>query len=546
MHFPFNIILRSLKPSTLHISIHIVRTCARRMVDDRDSRVPYTCSMRMQQAAKASALLSSVSLLFAVCSNAGAGATGAAGSLSFSGPDPTAAVFTLEVRSSFAGVLQYDYFENASTVRTGSGSDDWLSLVPCATSAIAAAPSQLWPWPISNSSAGAPLLAAGGDCLDCRSDASHHCQPGDDIQLYKCLGTANQKWRREACSAAGTFLIVSEMSAACLGATPSGSAAMTQCSCSKNAWTAVPGKAAGTAQLKTVQHAPALCLAGNSSGGASTAFPAGYVQASPTGQGWAGSMWPRDGGAFLRELIMFGNFPTAVVHVRCLLSLLTTNEQGFFALPEHFEGRTPSGTLTAEEGTAMLVMNIVMLWQRLCHGERSAHGAFCEQLEDFLGNGNSPLAFWHSLLDGDDRGVGLVPGSGEFGGGCCAVPGIDSYLYYNSVQNSAVANGLRAAAMFEAARGNSSAATRHTATAALLRKNLGRRLTNQSDGSWIWAVNTTTLKPDSLLLTNPANIGFAGINELFAGTLTISAAADSHLARPYIPSGLKAVHLSFF
>jgi hypothetical protein len=72
--------------------------------------------------------------------------------------------------------------------------------------------------------------------------------------------------------------------------------------------------------------------------------------------------------------------------------------------------------------------------------------------------------------------------------------------------------------MFEAARGNSSAATRHTATAALLRKNLEGRLTNQSDGSWIWAVNTTTLKPDSLLLTNPANIGFAGINELFAGT----------------------------
>ena len=124
-------------------------------------------------------------------------------------------------------------------------------------------------------------------------------------------------------------------------------------------------------------------------------------------------------------------------------------------------------------------MNVVMLWQRLCHADHSAHSAVCEQLVEFLSSPKSPVEFWHTLLDGsddekggEDRGVGLVPGSGEFGGGCCAVPGIDSWMYYNSVQNSAVANGLRAAAVFETARGNMSAAARHTTTAALLRKNV--------------------------------------------------------------------------
>ena len=108
-------------------------------------------------------------------------------------------------------MLEYDYFENATTVHIG-GSGGWLGLKPCA----AAAASQLWPWPGKNGSA--PLVAAGGDCLDCRSDASHHCQPGDDVQLYTCLGTANQRWHTKPCpAAAGTFLLVSEMSGECLG-----------------------------------------------------------------------------------------------------------------------------------------------------------------------------------------------------------------------------------------------------------------------------------------------------------------------------------------
>eukprot|EP01052_Picozoa_sp_SAG31_P014672 SAG31_NODE_920_length_10987_cov_4.682757_3_plen_744_part_00 len=471
-------------------------------------------------------------------------AQGGAGSLAFSGPDPTAALFTLEVKNSFAGVLEYDYFENETAVHTG-GNAGKLTLAPCA----AAAPAQLWPWPPRNSSA--PLqLAATGDCVDCRNDATHHCQPGDDVQLYTCLGTPNQRWQVKPCPSAETFQLVSEKSGACLA--PAGSTgsepAMAECSCNKGAWRAVPAaKTPGNARLQAVRGTPALCLVGTSSGsgtGTTMSFPAGYVQASPAGQGWSGSMWPRDGGAFLRELIMFGDFGTAVVHSRCMLRLLTSNERGFFALPEHFEGVVPSGTLTAEEGTAALVMNIVMLWQRLCHAQVAAHVDACAEWVSFLSSPHSPVEFWHqTLLDHNNdesaiqnephgkqqhagldetrvspnTSVGLVPGSGEFGGGCCAVPGIDSWLYYNSVQNSAVANALRAASAFEATRGNRTAAERHAATAAELRRKLEALLTNETDGGWVWAINTTTLRPDALILSNPANIGFAGINELQAG-----------------------------
>jgi hypothetical protein len=471
----------------------------------------------------------------------GGGGGGAAGRLSFSGPAPSAALFTLEVSSSFAGVLKHDYFHNATTLHTG-GSAGWLGIVPCSNAA-----SQEWSWPPHNSR----ISDDGDHCLDCRRDSSHHCLPGDDVQLYTCLGTDNQRWHTQNCSAAGTFVLVSEMSRACLGVTSTGRPGMKRCSCDTDAWYTLAGKAPGTAQLRTVQHSPALCLAGNaSSGSESVTIPAGYVQASPAGQGWAGSMWPRDGGAFLRELIMFGDFGTAVVHLQCVLQLLTTNSQGFFALPEHFDWTVPSGTLTAEEGTAALVLNMVMLWQRLCHQRpNTTILSICGQIVGLLSSPKSPIEFWHTILDdiGQPNYVGLVPGSGEFGGGCCAVPGIDSWLYFNSVQNSAVANGLRAAAVFESTRGNVHAARRHTDTAALLRKNVERLLTNETDGGWIWAINITTLQPDALLLSNPANIGFAGINELLVG-LNDGPAAE-WVASPALsswPTGVDRANRTFY
>ena len=46
-------------------------------------------------------------------------------------------------------------------------------------------------------------------------------------------------------------------------------------------------------------------------------MPPGFVQASPEGQGWSGTMWTRDGGTFMRELVQWAIsttprcFPTA-------------------------------------------------------------------------------------------------------------------------------------------------------------------------------------------------------------------------------------------
>jgi hypothetical protein len=54
----------------------------------------------------------------------------ALGRLSFSGPDPTAALFALEVDSSFGTVLAHDYFANTKTIHTGPTGAGWLGLEP--------------------------------------------------------------------------------------------------------------------------------------------------------------------------------------------------------------------------------------------------------------------------------------------------------------------------------------------------------------------------------------------------------------------------------
>ena len=42
-------------------------------------------------------------------------------------------------------------------------------------------------------------------------------------------------------------------------------------------------------------------------------FPAGFVSTSPAGQIWGGTMWTRDGGTFMRELVMRGYYEHAAL-----------------------------------------------------------------------------------------------------------------------------------------------------------------------------------------------------------------------------------------
>ena len=50
-----------------------------------------------------------------------------------------------------------------------------------------------------------------------------------------------------------------------------------------------------------------------------------YVSASLPGKPWALSMWPRDGGAFLREMIAWGDLLTASTNANAVMALSKVN-----------------------------------------------------------------------------------------------------------------------------------------------------------------------------------------------------------------------------
>src|ERR1700744_6266484 len=71
---------------------------------------------------------------------------------------------------------------------------------------------------------------------------------------------------------------------------------------------------------------------------ASNGFPAAFVNASPAGQPWAGTMWTRDSGTFLRELTMRGYYEHASLLAECLMNQVEKNEAGFYSFPRFFRG----------------------------------------------------------------------------------------------------------------------------------------------------------------------------------------------------------------
>jgi len=75
---------------------------------------------------------------------------------------------------------------------------------------------------------------------------------------------------------------------------------------------------------------------------AANGFPAGFVGASPRGQIWGGTMWSRDGGTFLRELVMRGYYEHAALLAECLMDLVQKNQEGFYSFPMFFTGSDPA------------------------------------------------------------------------------------------------------------------------------------------------------------------------------------------------------------
>jgi hypothetical protein len=225
-------------------------------------------------------------------------------------------------------------------------------------------------------------------------------------------------------------------------------------------------------------------------------FPAGFLHASPPPQGWSGTFWTRDGGTFMRELVMWGYFEHAALTADCLINLVEKNDQGYYAFPEYFRGHEKRSGHEMD-GTTSIIIGMVLLWERL-----DADHAFRPRIYEFLHGPASPVRFIHAEL----KKRPLIAGSGEFGGGC----GIEG-LYCNVVQNHLAVLALRAAANMEEAAGDVKLAEVYHRDADKLFANMKRYVVNE-DGSWIWCINPETLKPEPKVINFEINKGFGGLN----------------------------------
>jgi hypothetical protein len=229
---------------------------------------------------------------------------------------------------------------------------------------------------------------------------------------------------------------------------------------------------------------------------ASNGFPAGFVNASLPGFPWAGTMWSRDGGTYMRELVMRGYYQHASLLAECLIKLVEKNENGFYSFPQYFKGSQP-GSGAELDGTASIVIGMVLLWERL-----PSESPVRAEIQSFLFQNASPLDGIQFAL----RTAPLVAGSGEFGCGL-GVAG----SCYNVVQNALVRLALLAAARMADESGDKPRADGYRNLAARLTEAMEKYLVDE-DGAWIWCIDPKTMKPDPLVLNAKGNKGIGSIN----------------------------------
>jgi hypothetical protein len=245
------------------------------------------------------------------------------------------------------------------------------------------------------------------------------------------------------------------------------------------------------ASFQGVLHKNFVATAGNG-------FPAGFVNASLPGFPWAGTMWSRDGGTFMRELVMRGYYQHAALLAECLIALVQKNRQGFYAFPEYFKGSQPGPGLGTElDGTASIVIGMALLWERLPSGDPEK-----DRIYAFLSQNASPVSYLKSLIESSP----LAAGSGEFGCGV-DIPG----ECYNVVQNNLARLALLAAAEMAKESGKATLSEEDRRLAAKIQDGIEKYLVDK-DGSWIWCIDVHTLKPDPAVLNSAPNRGFGGLN----------------------------------
>jgi len=231
----------------------------------------------------------------------------------------------------------------------------------------------------------------------------------------------------------------------------------------------------------------------------------GFVSASIDGRPWTGTMWTRDAGVFLRELVHWGRLETACAVASCLMRLVRPNSRGFLTFPMYFKrGEPASGSEL--DGTAAILIGLALLWERLEPGQPAR-----AQIDAFFDRPDSAM---RCLLDALNApgGHGLIAGSGEFGGGV----GVEGD-FYNVVQNNLARLALLAAGRVYAARAMPDQAAACRAGAAQIESGLLRWLRDPS-GAWIWTLDTASLRPDPQVLNSVINQGFGGLNGVLAMT----------------------------
>lgn len=224
--------------------------------------------------------------------------------------------------------------------------------------------------------------------------------------------------------------------------------------------------------------------------------PGGFVNASPAGQPWNGTMWTRDAGTYLRELTMWGDYEHATLLAHCLIQLVDRNKDGFYSYPRYFRGDEKNSG-TELDGSSAIVIGMVLLWERL-----PAENPTRREIQLFLLGEASPVAYFRFLLGKQP----LLSGTGEFGCGM-QVPGDCD----NLVQNNLVRLALHAVSRMEAVLGLSGQSAHDALLAKRLRDDLEKYFV-AADGSWLWAVDPKTLKEDPRVLTAKVNLGFGGVN----------------------------------
>ena len=185
-------------------------------------------------------------------------------------------------------------------------------------------------------------------------------------------------------------------------------------------------------------------------------FPPGFLNASPESQPWYGTMWTRDAGTFMRELVFWGYYEHACQVAQCVMDFVGTNSDGFVAFPRYFDPETNRESGSEMDGQAATIVAMVALWQRL-----PPENPFRSRLYDFLHQPSSPVRGIHHLVESSP----LVPGSGEFGGG-------KGHQNYNVVQNNLCALALLSAANMEEAAGDRAAAKQWRKDAGKLFRNI--------------------------------------------------------------------------